>query len=169
MASFIMMNAWSGNPNFGGGPPATNSTTVYNWVHFTAAGSPPPPPPPPGETINGTAGDDVLIGTAGNDTINGLAGNDRIDGAGGADRLTGGNGHDTFVFKAGEANGDVITDFHNRGPSSDHLEFSGFGQGALTQVDSTHYAIHYASDSHAPEIIQVLGAHVGPANFDFVV
>ena len=32
----VMMNTWSGNPNFGGGPPAQNSTTVYDWVHFEA-------------------------------------------------------------------------------------------------------------------------------------
>ena len=69
---------------------------------------PPPPPPPPdnGQTITGTSGDDVLTGTAGNDTISGLSGNDRIDGAGGSDILSGGRGSDTFVFKAGEANGE---------------------------------------------------------------
>ena len=44
---FIMMDAWSGNPNWGGGPPATNSTSYYDWVHYTASGTPPPPPPPP--------------------------------------------------------------------------------------------------------------------------
>src|SRR5215210_539930 len=48
----IMMNAWSGNPNFGGGPPAVNSTSVYDWVHYTPLaeyqGEPPPPPPSAG-------------------------------------------------------------------------------------------------------------------------
>ena len=33
---FIMMNAWSGNANFGGGPPTQNSTSVYDWVKFYA-------------------------------------------------------------------------------------------------------------------------------------
>ena len=71
-----------------------------------------PPPPRPPTNIVGTSGNDNLVGTAGSDTINGLAGNDRIDGAGGADVLTGGKGSDTFVFHAGEADGDLILDFH---------------------------------------------------------
>lgn len=44
-----------------------------------------------GETLNGGAGDDVIIGGDGNDTITGGAG---------ADRLTGGAGVNTFVFNA---------------------------------------------------------------------
>ena len=31
---FIMLNAWSGNSNFGGGPPTQNSTSVYDYVRF---------------------------------------------------------------------------------------------------------------------------------------
>jgi hypothetical protein len=31
---FIMMNTWTGNPNWGGGPPTQNATTIYDWVHF---------------------------------------------------------------------------------------------------------------------------------------
>ena len=31
---FVMMNTWTGNPNWGGGPPAQDATTVYDWVHF---------------------------------------------------------------------------------------------------------------------------------------
>jgi hypothetical protein len=33
---FIMMNAWTGNPNWGGGPPTQDATTVYDWVKFYA-------------------------------------------------------------------------------------------------------------------------------------
>ena len=50
--NFIMMNAWSGNANFGGGPPAQNSTTVYDWVHFTPYGETPPPPPPSAGSVS---------------------------------------------------------------------------------------------------------------------
>lgn len=31
---FIMMNAWSGNANFGGGPPTQPAISVYDWVKF---------------------------------------------------------------------------------------------------------------------------------------
>jgi Ca2+-binding RTX toxin-like protein len=128
-----------------------------------------PPPPPPGETIVGTSGNDFLVGTAGDDTISGLAGSDTINGAGGADTLSGGKGHDLFVFHAGEADGDLILDFHNKGRSSDQLEFSGFGQGTFTQIDTTHWAIGYENNSHAPEVIEILGASVGLNDYHFIV
>ena len=31
---YIMMNTWSGNSNFGGGPPSQDATSVYDWVKF---------------------------------------------------------------------------------------------------------------------------------------
>jgi trimeric autotransporter adhesin len=49
-----------------------------------------------GETVTGTAADDILPGLGGNDTISGLAGNDMLDGGTGADTLTGGIGNDTY-------------------------------------------------------------------------
>ena len=49
---FIMMNAWSGNANFGGGPPTQNSTTVYDWVHFTPWDGRTPPPAAGSVSIN---------------------------------------------------------------------------------------------------------------------
>ena len=134
---------------------------------FDAAPPPPPPPPPPpdqGQTINGTSGNDTLTGTAGNDTINGLSGNDRIDGAGGADILSGGRNGDTFVFTAGEANGDSITDLR----SNDQLEFHGYGNGSFTQVDATHWAIGYENNSHSAEVIEILDG-VALNDYHFIV
>ena len=61
-----------------------------------------------GQTLEGTAGDDVLIGTAGDDLLIGGRGNDTMDGAGGddiflvegrrqgKDRIIGGAGYDTI-------------------------------------------------------------------------
>ncbi|HEX8239889.1 MAG TPA: Ig-like domain-containing protein, partial [Allosphingosinicella sp.] len=60
---------------------------------------------PAGETINGTADDDVLTGTIGADTINGLDGNDFVNGGSGADQINGGDGADTLN---GESDGDVV-------------------------------------------------------------
>jgi hypothetical protein len=34
---YIMMNTWTGNPNWGGGPPTQVATTTYDWVTFTPA------------------------------------------------------------------------------------------------------------------------------------
>jgi len=31
---FVMMNAWDGNPNWGGGPPAADAVNYYEWVRF---------------------------------------------------------------------------------------------------------------------------------------
>ena len=128
-----------------------------------------PPPPRPPTNIVGTSGNDNLVGTAGSDTINGLAGNDRIDGAGGADVLTGGKGSDTFVFHAGEADGDLILDFHDGSHSNDQLEFFGYGQGTFTQIDTTHWAVGYENNSHPAEVIEILGTRVDLNDYHFIV
>ncbi len=31
---WIMANAWSGNTNFGGGPPSSQANCIYNWIKF---------------------------------------------------------------------------------------------------------------------------------------
>lgn len=81
-------------------------------------------------TINGTAGNDILIGTTGNDIINGLDGVDVIEGLAGNDTLNGGNGIDTLTYtnatssitlnlslttpqNTGGAGLDTITNFEN--------------------------------------------------------
>ena len=73
-----------------------------------------------------------LVGT-GNalaNTINGNAGDNTLNGGAGADILSGGAGFDTFVFQAGQANGDVVVDFTGNGPAAgDSLRFTGYGAG----------------------------------------
>lgn len=32
---YIMMNTWTGNSNWGGGPPTQQATTIYKWVKFS--------------------------------------------------------------------------------------------------------------------------------------
>ena len=80
-------------------------------------------------------------------TIIGSSADNRLDvRAGGAATLTGGSGKDTFVFQAGKANGDVVTDFSGFGGDNDRLEFHGYGfswNGAnLSQIDATHWMIN---------------------------
>ena len=66
----------------------------------------------------------------------------------GADMLMGNAGNDTFVFTAGQANGDTIFDFAGNGAGAgDTLSFVGFGtagDGAtFTQIGATNqWTIH---------------------------
>jgi len=96
----------TGAEDFGG-------TALDNVQLFELAGG--------GDTLDGGAGDDViiagdgndrLIGGAGNDTLSGGAGNDiLVDGAGNA-TLNGGSGNDFFVFQEdGSDIGDLGTDW----------------------------------------------------------
>jgi Ca2+-binding RTX toxin-like protein len=60
---------------------------------------------PTGETITGTADDDMLVGTIGADTIDALGGDDTVFGGAGADTIEGGDGVDLM---RGEADDDII-------------------------------------------------------------
>ena len=82
-----------------------------------------------GQSLSGTALNDVLAGGAGADTISGGDGDDvLLDGAG-VDVLTGGDGADTFKLTRDSAE-DVITDFN---PIQDRLDLS-------------EYLLFYAAD-----------------------
>ena len=91
----------------------------------------------------------------------------------GADALTGNAGNDTFVFHAGQANGDTVVDFAgNGGAVGDALSFVGFGtaaQGAtFTQVGATNqWQIHSGLDAHNEFITFSNGAAIDPNDFLF--
>ena len=94
------------------------------------------------------------LGGTGNALANaifGNSGNNTLDGQGGADILTGNAGNDTFVFHAGQANGDTVVDFAGNGAAAgDSLQFVGYGPGAtFTNIDATHWQVNYnAGASH---------------------
>jgi uncharacterized repeat protein (TIGR01451 family) len=79
------------------------------------------------ETLNGTAGDDIICGGNGRDTINGRGGNDVIFGQNGKDSLNGGEGNDSIIGGNGK---DQITG----GPGIDALR-GGNGRDALNAQD----------------------------------
>ncbi|QAY77373.1 tandem-95 repeat protein [Sphingosinicella sp. BN140058] len=91
------------------------------------------------DILSGGAGNDILTGNGGNDQLNGGtgldqllggSGNDRIDGGDDADQLTGDAGNDVFVFRKGEAHGDVITDFDGNGRfAGDSIVLQGYAAG----------------------------------------
>jgi Ca2+-binding RTX toxin-like protein len=102
-------------------------------------------------TLSGLAGNDKLFGNTGDDTLDGGAGGDRLDGSTGRDRLIGGTGNDVFVLRAGETEGDVVTDFTGAGRASgDTLFFVGYGSGAklLQGALPGSYVIQSGDGSH---------------------
>jgi Ca2+-binding RTX toxin-like protein len=94
--------------------------------------------------LNGTANINGF-GNSGVNYIQGNSGNNGIDGGGGNDALLGGGGSDTFIFRAGEANGDLVYDFDGADSAvGDSLHFVGYGAGAtLTNIDATHWQVNY--------------------------
>jgi Ca2+-binding RTX toxin-like protein len=96
-------------------------------------------------TIYGNVNDNVLNGGAGSDSLSGLGGND------------------TFVFVAGQADGDVVYEFNGNGAAAgDVLRFEGYGtlaQGAtFHQLTATVWQINSADGAISEVITLAAGA-----------
>jgi Ca2+-binding RTX toxin-like protein len=107
-----------------------------------------------------------VIGSGFNDTIVGKANvwDNIFNGGAGADTMTGGLGNDTFVFHAGQANGDLVLDFTSAAINdNDTLMFFGYGTaiaGAnLVQLDATHWQINSA-DGTIHDVITLANGEV---------
>jgi type VI protein secretion system component Hcp/Ca2+-binding RTX toxin-like protein len=85
------------------------------------------------ETVNGTAGNDILPGLGGHDTIFGFAGNDTLDGGIGNDMLDGGTGND--VMTGGSGDDRYVVD------SVLDAVIEKAGEGTDTVNASVHYAL----------------------------
>lgn len=94
------------------------------------------------ETLDGGAGDDILVGGDGEHILLGGEGNDTLVGGGGNDILTGGEGADLFVWHNGDQGtaatpaNDIVTDFN--GTEGDSLDLSDILQGEESN-DITDY------------------------------
>ena len=143
-----------------------------------------------GAYLIGGAGDDRLVGTDGGDFLYGDEGpeipsheepdtayyewsgpvagfNDELDGGAGADMLHGGEGADRFVFRSGEANGDVVLDFD--AASGDRLEFHDYGEGAtLRDLGDDRWEIASADGSVRDVITLANGAALTGDGYRFV-
>jgi trimeric autotransporter adhesin len=115
-----------------------------------------------GGNLNGT-------GNAQANNIFGNTGNNVLDGAGGADVLTGDAGNDTFIFHAGQADGDTVVDFAGNGAAAgDSLQFVGYGGGAtFTQIDATHWQVNYNFALSHDHITFMNGAAIHPSDYLF--
>ena len=124
------------------------------------------------ETIQGGVHGDTLSGLGGSDSLYGFGGNDTLNGGTGADTMTGGTGADSFIFVAGEANGDSVTDFSGSGTAGDGdvLVFEGYGDGAsFTDLGGGLYEIANAART-VVDVIEVTGTiDVTDHRFELVV
>ena len=103
-----------------------------------------------GDTLNGGAGSDILYGGGGNDTL---------DGGAHLDVLIGGAGNDTFVFRKGEANGDVVLDFSGNGAAAgDSIVLVGYAAGTtFTRVGGILSNVYQINDHGSIELVTIVG------------
>lgn len=88
-------------------------------------------------TLNGDAGDDMLLGGSRADILTGGAGNDTLRGGAGNDTLRGGAGNDSYVFAAASvAETDIVAETASDG-SADRLHFSALLASDAVRVDLT--------------------------------
>lgn len=102
-----------------------------------------------------------MVGNDGGNQLLGGSGNDLLDGRGGRDILVGGLGADVFIFRAGEADGDVIQDF-GRG---ERIQLVGFGEDSTVNVNGNRLEIYSGTGI---EVIEVRGAPLTPQSWTFV-
>jgi trimeric autotransporter adhesin len=117
----------------------------------------------------GNSGVNAIFGNSGNNTLDGGAGADVLNGGTGNDTLTGGLGNDTFVFRAGEADGDIVVDFDGQGAAAgDSLSFIGYDAGAtFTNIDATHWQVTYSGGSSHDVITFLNSASIHATDFLF--
>ena len=120
-----------------------------------------------GITGLGNAAIDVT-GSNASDTITATSWNDIIDGAGGADILSGGLGSDSFVFVAGQANGDTITDFSGLTGQNDSFVFEGYGAGA-TFTDLGSGQLEIANAARTIVDVITVNTYSSGDNFQFIL
>jgi Ca2+-binding RTX toxin-like protein len=122
-----------------------------------------------------TATDTGVYGT-GNAQANVIYGNinhNVLEGGGGADVLNGLGGDDNFVFRPGDANGDVIHEFAGNGAGvGDFMYFIGYGTAAegatFVQLDADTWQINSA-DGLVHDVITLAGGPaIDPGDFVFI-
>ena len=94
------------------------------------------------DTLDGGAGDDLLVGGAGNDTLVGGEGNDTLYGGDGSDNLRAGAGDDVLYGEAGNdsLNGDAGNDRLDGGEGNDTL-YGGEGDDRLEGGAGNDYLV----------------------------
>ncbi|WP_333805440.1 hypothetical protein [Sulfurospirillum sp.] len=87
-------------------------------------------------TLNGGAGDDIIVGSGKNDTLLGGAGNDTLTGGVGTDSMNGGEDSDVYRFtSAADISSDVIADTGTIG--NDLIFMDASGNFSLANISTT--------------------------------
>ncbi|MBI3496133.1 MAG: tandem-95 repeat protein [Proteobacteria bacterium] len=99
------------------------------------------------DVIDGGTGNDYLFGASGNDTLRGGDGNDTLDGGFGADSIDGGAGNDTGIIVGGQSAGDV----YDGGSGSDvlNVQLSGSQYTAEVRAELQQFQSFIADPAHA--------------------
>jgi Ca2+-binding RTX toxin-like protein len=106
-----------------------------------------------GNTLNGTAGQDIIFGNGGDDTINGGDENDLLDGGEGNDTVNGGAGDDTIDFRMGDESdtingGSEFDTVRLRGTSNNDTLNVRFSGGVLNSISGLTVAAIEAFEAH---------------------
>jgi Ca2+-binding RTX toxin-like protein len=96
--------------NCGGSPDGTDTVTNVEFITFGGTTYQLVLGTNGGESLSGSAANELLLAFDSNDTLTASGGNDILQGGSGNDTLTGGTGNDTFVVAAGT---DTIIDLGN--------------------------------------------------------
>jgi Ca2+-binding RTX toxin-like protein len=117
-------------------------------------------------TLNGSAGDDLLVGYDGADTIAGNAGNDVLSGGAAADSLNGGTGDDLL---RGQAGNDTLVG----GTGNDVYQFSILGAEGADRVtgfgrisgNADVIRLHDVFDVNGSTTLSAVDLNAGGRNF----
>ena len=149
-----------------GSQPWDGHDTVYSYVDHVLAANVEELSLAVGNAISG-------IGNGGDNVLYGNTQDNFLNGGDGADQLSGLGGNDTFVFQAGQAQGDTVFEFEGNGDAAgDVLYFTGYGTAAdgatFMQQTATDWVITSA-DGLISETITLSGAPaVGTLDYLFV-
>jgi trimeric autotransporter adhesin len=143
--------------------PGEGTDAVFSSVHFILSANMETLVLQGGANANGT-GNELANSVFGN------SGDNTLDGQGAADVLTGDAGNDTFVFHAGQADGDTVVDFAGNGAlAGDSLRLIGYGLGAtFTTIDATYWQVNYNGGASHEIIAFQNGAAVNASDVVFV-
>jgi Ca2+-binding RTX toxin-like protein len=112
-----------------------------------------------GETVNGTAGDDLLPGLGGDDIVIGGLGNDTLYGGAGSDVLFGSEGND--IIDAGTSSLDELSvQFIYGGDGMDTIRATGARTLTVVYGDDRNYSGGFSGSLPGADIIDMSGAAV---------